>query len=196
MIRVYFLIAILVLLLVILHNVKVIERNMRNKHKGVEDFDIDSVMVEENTFEDYQLNLKSNIAYLEKRAKDLDNVQVRDVVKKVTYLLCQIYRNTDDTEFNKGNLQKLNTYYIATFVKLLEKYIGLENIKGADLADANDLREKMVGEFGNFVEVFQNLLKESISSDLVDASVEMNVFNQMAVQNGVLEGTNVLKSNK
>lgn len=202
MIRIYFLVAVLLLFIIILHHIKVIERNMRNKTQDELDlesdngFDIASTMVEEKTLEDYQLNLQSNIAYLRKLVKDIGDKETKDITNKVIALLGQIYNNTDENEYNKGNLKKLNSYYNATFIKLLVKYKDLEQIEDSGLLEVIKAKKDMIAELPKFVTVYQNLLKESISSDLADMSVEMNVFNQLAVQNGVLDSTNVLKSNK
>jgi hypothetical protein len=136
---------------------------------------------------------------LQKFSKDLCTIQSKlhdDVVKhnvaEINRLTQLILKNTDDTEYNKGNLRRLPTEYIPTVQHLIQAYAGLNN-DNVDTEEVNKTKEIISDALTKIVIMFENLLKESMSQDLMSLQVDTSVLLQKAELNGLYNQNDITR---
>ncbi len=148
--------------------------------------EIEEEKVEEiNPFTIFQETLLNNIEYLKKQKDSVLNKELKKSIEKSISIINDIYSNTDDKEFKRGNIGRLNEMYLESFKNLIEQYINLQDyVKSKDVIKTLGELEFSVTKFEL---IFDGILNEALDSDLLEASAESKTIINIAKMNGLLE---------
>jgi hypothetical protein len=148
------------------------------------------VTVEPTGLDYFQALLSDAGIQLSKYIDTIEDDYVKGLLKTIKHTWVEILENTDETEYNKGNIARLTKFFIPQFLNLVSKYQDIEAFK---TKEAKQSREQLKQAFEQSVTIFENIYQESISKELVNATVDADVFIQMAEMNGLVETQNTLK---
>lgn len=151
---------------------------------------------DDNSYKAFQHELKANIDKVRQIRGSVKDDAIVDALTADIVLLEQIYDNVDDTEFDKGNIAKLNdgatTGYIGSLLKLVSSYVKIATFKGLPTTKAKTTLQELRESILKSQEVFGKILVEAVDKELLEASVESNLFVNVSVRNGVLADKNTL----
>lgn len=148
------------------------------------------VTVEPTGLDYFQALLSDAGIQLSEYIDTIEDDYVKGLLKTIKHTWVEILENTDETEYNKGNIARLTKFFIPQFLNLVSKYQDIETFK---TKEAKQSREQLKQAFEQSVTIFENIYQESISKELVNATVDADVFIQMAEMNGLVETQNTLK---
>lgn len=143
---------------------------------------------EVHPFDDFQEKLLKNIEFLNNKKDDVENLEIRKSIEKSISIVNDIFINTDENEFKRGNIGKLNEMYLASFKGIIENYINYQDyVKSKDVKRTlNELKDSIV----KFEDIFGDILKEALDDDLLNVSAETKSILNIAKMNGLLEEEN------
>ena len=138
---------------------------------------------EQDPYCSWKRTLTANITKLNKRRADLKQhmSSVDNVLTEIITLCHTIYRETDSTEYNTGDLSKINTYYLPTLYKLTDNLCKLYEIE-VDTNEIKTTKKQLEDTIIASKAVFVNMVKSSLEKDILDISAEAAVFNTKTAQ--------------
>ena len=150
--------------------------------------------VVENTKTDYEIFIETLAQNINKMREYLKFQQLSTPIKsslKNIILSCEkIKENTDNTEFNTGNIKDINTKYIAGILMLLENYINLKKTKD----NSNDCVKTLTEIEKTICDseiTFEEIFKESIEKEILEANTNTKTFRvQASIPNAIVKSDN------
>ena len=165
--------------------------NIENAKDVVQECNADST-----PYKAFQRELRANIDKVRQIRGSVKDDAIAQALTKDIDLLEQIYDNVDATEFDKGNIAKLNdgatTGYIGSLLKLVSNYVKIATFKGLPTTKTKTTLRELREAILKSQEVFGKILVEALDKELLEASVESNLFVNVSVRNGVLADKNTL----
>ena len=157
--------------------------------KAENDDSEEEVKEEVNPFDVFQEKLLKNIEFLNNKKDDVENLEIRKSIEKSISIVNDIFINTDENEFRRGNIGRLNEMYLNSFKGIIENYINYQDyVKSKDVTKTlNELKDSIV----KFEDIFGDILKEALDDDLLNASAETKTILNIAKMNGLLDEENL-----
>ncbi len=156
--------------------------------KAEKDNSEEEVKEEVNPFDVFQEKLLKNIEFLNNKKDDIENLEIRKSIEKSISIVNDIFINTDENEFRRGNIGRLNEMYLSSFKGIIENYINYQDyVKSKDVIKTlNELKDSII----KFEDIFGDILKEALDDDLLNASAGTKSIINIAKMNGLLEEEN------
>lgn len=148
------------------------------------------VTIEPTGLDYFQASLSDAGIQLSKYIDNIEDNDVKSLLKTIKHTWVEILENTDETEYNKGNIARLTNFFIPQFLNLVSKYQDIENFQ---TSEAQQSRKQLKQAFEKSVTAFEKIYQESISKELQSATIDADVFIQVAEMNGLVETQNTLK---
>jgi hypothetical protein len=150
----------------------------------------EQVTIEPTGLDYFQASLSDAGIQLSKYIDNIEDNDVKSLLKTIKHTWVEILENTDETEYNKGNIARLTNFFIPQFLNLVSKYQDIENFQ---TSEAKQSRKQLKQAFEKSVTAFEKIYQESISKELQSATIDADVFIQVAEMNGLVETQNTLK---
>lgn len=162
---------------------------------------------EKSAFKKYQDDFQDNIIEIKSNSLGIKDSEIKNCIRQTLSTIDRLYENIDETEFDKGNLARVNDKYLQSYGKVIKSYKELSEIlehnktfmSYRDRYEKKQLKntvDELRGTIINFNTIFSDLLMESVDKDALDASLECSYINNYATRNGIGNSSMLLKNTK
>ena len=193
-------------LMIILKSLVVDDHSDEEEVKAVEEVEVPK-KEEKSAFEEYQDKFQDNIVEIKSNSLGIKDSEIKSCIRQTLSTIDKLYDNIDETEFDKGNLAKVNDKYLQSYGKVIKSYRELSEVlennptfmSYKDRYEKKQLKntiDELRGTIINFNTIFSDLLIESVDKDALDASLECSYINNYATMNGIGNSSMLLKNTK
>lgn len=154
------------------------------KSKVKEEIPINNISKEEEKplNNDIAKNCRNELKEISKLENNLNNFEIKELVRDIVELSVKIIRIADDDDVNR--LRNFYNYYIPQFHKILVSYKTAMDTD-LDLDYVKNLELDTCKTFKVFKESLKKLLEEVLRNDLDNIDVEMKVFEEFLKGKGL-----------
>uniref|UniRef100_UPI001555E4BD 5-bromo-4-chloroindolyl phosphate hydrolysis family protein n=1 Tax=Adlercreutzia sp. ZJ473 TaxID=2722822 RepID=UPI001555E4BD len=117
----------------------------------------------------------------------IDDAEVSAKIAALAEVIERILARVADEPSVMGGLERLNSYYLPTTVKLLEAYDNLED-QPSQLGNVASSRQEIERALGALHGAFEKLLDETFQDLTLDVSSDVSVLHAVLAQEGLTEG--------
>lgn len=167
-----------------------IVKEEKQPEKVVEDTAVDT---DDGQLVSFRKTLEKNVNLLHEIAKNTSNIDgVRDSIEASCEILKNIEKYADERDMSTSSVRRLNGYFLPGYVKTISNYVAFSDQR--DNKKVERYLVTMSGKIKKCEDMFKAIFADTIADDLQDGLVDASVMEQMAIQQGLLQGVNSLKS--
>ena len=120
-------------------------------------------------------NLKENIYNLRKSFDEIENENVKKLLKEIIKISDKIYKEVVVNTNKIYKIEKFNNYYIITVEKIINKYIKLTKSK-INNSESEAFFSKVEEFLKNVTISFDNLYQSLFKDEVIDIDAEIKVM--------------------
>ena len=140
----------------------------------------------ELTFKERIMIAKEQVNYLKDTVPKIEDEEVQKDLKEITISSSKILARIEENELQNKTANKFLDYYLPVCVKIIGRYDEIEdqNLTSRDSKEFIQNSGKILDATNK---AFKKILNSLYQNDIVDADVEMKVFNSMLKSDGYNE---------